>query len=241
MDEMDEFLNGDAPEVVEQAEAVEVEAETPAPKPEPARGPDGKFAPKGETDAPPASTEPFEGKATLDERKRRQAAEARATELERRIQELSAPLEQPADMFENPEGWQNQFGAQVTSQAALNARLDTSEMLAAQAHADFEEMRPKILALIEANPSLRQQVLADRHPWNKAYSLAKNIAQAEQLGATDVDGLRAAIRAEVEAELAAKAPAPVAIPNSLSTAQGGLAAATDLGGPASLESILGIK
>lgn len=240
-EEIDDILNGIEPEAVE--ETVETPQEAEPVKAEQPRGPDGKFAPKGEKeDAPPASSEDrVPVSAIQDERRKRQELEARLQEYEQKLQQLTQPPQQPIDMFENPEGWQGQFGQQVTetavSQASLNARLDMSEMLVAQAHDDFEEVRPKILEFLEANPAVRSEVLSARHPWAKAYQMVKNNEQAKALGATDIESLRAAIRAELEAELKTQQPA-VALPSSLAAAQGGTPAGAPVS-PPSLAEILG--
>jgi hypothetical protein len=225
-------------------DANQTAAATPTAEPakaEPARGPDGKFVPKGETtDAPPASTE-FDGKATIAERRKRQDAEARIAALEAQIQ--AQPPQPAPDMFDKPEEWQQHFGNQImqnaTRFAALNAKLETSEMLAAQAYPDFEDTYPKILEFMEANPAVRQEVLQSRHPWAKAYQMVKNNEQAKELGATDVESLRAKIREEILAEQAAQPAPAVHIPNSLATAQGGTTAAPTGTAPPTLRDILG--
>jgi hypothetical protein len=227
MDDIDNILNGETPEpIAEAVEAAEPEATAEA-QPETAerpRGPDGKFIPKGETeDAPPASSEVFEGKATLAERRKRQEAEQRIAALEAQLQQISNPPQPAPDMFENPEGWQNHFGGQIAQtavqQATINSKLEMSEMLARDKFDDFDDMKTAFMELAQENPTLAQQALADSHPWRKAYQIAKTHSTMQQVGATDVDSLRASIRAEIEAELKAK-PQP-AIPTSLAGAQSG--------------------
>lgn len=239
---IDNILNGvdEEPQVEQpqvEAEPKE-EAEEPV-KAEQPRAPDGKFAPKGEKeDAPPASE--YDGKATLAERRKRQEAEQRAADLEAKLQQFTNPPQAPPSLWDDEQGWQQHFGQQVTQSATqyatLNAKLETSEMLAAQAFDDFDDMHPKILEFMDANPAVRQEVLTDRHPWAKAYRMVKNNERAKELGATDVDSLRATIRAELEAEL--KAKEPVAIPQSLATAQSGRASASAPSAPPSIDDIL---
>lgn len=209
------------------------------------RGPDGKFASKGDTvDAPPASGDKpaFDGAATLDERRKRQERDKRIAELEAQVQQLSQPPQPAPDMFEKPEEWQSHFGNQImqnaTQFASLNAKLETSEMLAAQAYPDFEDTYPRILEFMEANPAVRQEVLSSRHPWAKAYQMVKNNEQAKELGATDIDSLRAKIKEELQAELAA-ANQQVQIPNSLAAEQSQRSGAPGSTAPPSLKDILG--
>jgi len=188
---------------------------------------DGKFAPKGETEsASPAPVEepPFEHAAVKGERERRQKAEQRARELEEHLQALQNPPQPLPSVFEDESAWQQQFGSQVVStavqQATFNSKLDMSEMMVRQANADFDEMKEAFLALAEENPVLRQQVLSDPHPWNKAYQIAKNHKAMQELGATDVESLKARIREEMQAEMAQQpaAQAPQ-IPQSLADSQ----------------------
>lgn len=248
MDDIDNILNGEHAEpTVETAEVEAPEAETPEePKAEQPRGPDGKFAPKGETDAPPASSEDRVPIAAIhDERRKRQELEKRVAEYEARLQQLQNPPQPAPDMFENPEGWQNHFGGQIKQQAAqeasFNSLLNTSEMLCRDKFDDFEDAKAKFMELAEANPVLAQQALGDPHPWRKAYQLVKNHEKMEALGATDATSLEAKlreqIRAELQAELAAK-PAPAAIPTSLAGAQSGRGT-SGVWNPPTIDEILG--
>lgn len=249
---IDDILSGHEPEAVTEPEVAEaapveaVEPEAEAPKAEQPRGPDGKFAPKGEKeDAPPASEDKIPVSAIQDERRKRQELERRLAEYEARLQQLSNPPQPAPDMFENPEGFTQHLRQDVVStavqQATLNAKLDMSEMMVRQANPDFEEMKEAFLSLAQENPVLAQQALSDPHPWNKAYQIAKNHKAMTELGATDVDSLRASIRAELEAELKAQAPAQPAvdIPQTLATAQSGRTATQPPAAPPSLSELLG--
>jgi hypothetical protein len=243
MDDIDNILNGEAPEAVE-APVETPEAEEPA-KAEQPRGPDGKFAPKGESeDAPPASHDEFDGKATLAERRKRQEAEQRIAALEAQLQQIANPPQPAPDMFENPEGWQGHFGGQIrqtaVQEASFNALLNTSEMLCRDKFDDFEEAKDKFMALAEGNPVLAQQALGDPHPWRKAYQIVKNHEKMEALGATDAQTLEAKLREQIRAELEAelKTKPPVEIPASLAGAQGGRSAA-GVWNPPTLDQILG--
>jgi hypothetical protein len=175
MGTIDEILNeGNEPEVA----AVEPE---PTPEPEQTEAPaavrdeKGRFAPKGETEsASPAPVEEpkLDHAAIVAERRRRQEAETRAQTLEQELQQLRNPPAPPPSVFEDEQGWQDHFGAQVTQQAAFNARLDTSEMLASQNHDDFDEMKDKFLAMAQANPALGKE--ASSNPLERAQRRAKD-------------------------------------------------------------------
>ncbi len=216
---LDDLLNDETPAVEEQP------VETPEAKAERERDEQGRFVSKGVEDgAPPAPDklpqdvyEPL--KAVRDENKE---LKAKLAEIEQRLQPPPAPA---PDMFEAPDDWQQHFGGQVVTQAVqqarLNAKLDMSEMMVRQANPDFEDMKEAFLALAEQNPSLKQQALADPHPWNKAYQIAKNHKAMQELGATDVESLRAKIREELMAEMQGQIPAVTrsVIPPSLTAEQ----------------------
>jgi hypothetical protein len=198
---LSELLNSEPTETEEVQETVtEVEpeqAETPQ------RNEAGRFTKTGETSgSPPQVEEPaLDHAAIVAERRRRQEAEQRAQALEQQLQALQAP---PPDMWEDTEGWQQhnrqETVAEAVAKATLNARYDMSEMMARQAHPDFEEAKAEFIALAEQNPAIAQQVLADPHPWNKAYQIAKNHRAMQELGTLDVEALKAKWREEFEAE-----------------------------------------
>lgn len=213
MGTIDDILSEEpAEEVVETAEPAEPEAKAEAEQP---RDETGKFAAKGEEEsASPAPAEeepPYEHAAVKGERERRQKAEQRLTELEQQLQALQKPApepEAPANMWEDEEKWQSQFGSRIASQAAQNARLDTSEMLARRDHKeDFDQMKELFITLANENPVVAQQALADPDPWERAYQIAKNHNTMKELGATDVATMREKLREELMAEIAATTPA----------------------------------
>lgn len=185
----------------------------------------GRFAPKTgvepqETaEVPPTDKLPTDTfKGLKEEREKRQA-------LERELQTLRSQINPPAPPAPPPTIWDDEVGAfaanrqQAVTEASFNARLDTSEMLAAQAHDDFDDMRAKFLEMMAINPSLQQQALSARHPWGEAYKIAKNAARVEALGAVNVDEVEAKVRAQIEAEYAAKQQPGVTLPTSLADAQ----------------------
>lgn len=233
-----------------QIETEIVDAEPMAEEPkEPVRDEKGRFAPKGEEQsASPAPVEepPFEHAAVIGERKRRQEAEERLKALESELQQLRTPQEPPApppSVWEDENAFRGDVVSTAVSQASLNAKLDMSEMLASQAHEDFDTMKDKFLQMANMNPALAQQALTAKHPWEKAYQIARNAATMEELGATNVSEIEAKLREKLEAEYAAKtaqAPAAPALPNSLADAPAGMGAPASSGvQPFSLADIIG--
>ncbi len=199
MDTLDNILSEEQDEIVEQtAVAEEVTEETP-------KGEEESASPA------PAEEPPYEHAAVKGERERRQKAEQRLTELEKQLQALQSPAaepEAPASMWEDEEKWQAQFGGRIANHAALNARLDTSEMLARRDHKeDFDQMKELFLNLANESPVIAQQALNDPDPWERAYQIAKNHSTMQELGATDVATMREKLREELMAEMAAGTPA----------------------------------
>jgi hypothetical protein len=251
MGSIDDILNSEpgAEPIVEAVAEPIIEPE-PAIEAEPAapRDDKGRFVPKGEDSGAspaPAAQEPFDPAPVIAERRRRQEAEQRAQGLEEELQALRNPPAPPPSIWDDEQGWQQQFGEKVTEtaveRASLNATLNMSEMLVRQTNPDFEEMKEQFLRLAEENPVLRQQALSDPHPWNKAYQIAKNHKVMADLGATDVDSLRAKIREELVAEMAGQQPVrePATLPPTISTERNvGTRAGPAWAGPTPLTALL---
>lgn len=231
----------------EQQIEIPIEAVEPAPETEaPVRDDKGRFAPKGveESVSPTPVEEPtFDHAAVIGERKRRQEAEERARALEAQLQSLQHPPEPPPSIWEDDQGALNHVKNEAITtavrQANFNSKMDMSEMMVRQANTDFEAVKAEFLALAAENPILAQQALADPHPWNKAYQIAKNHRAMQELGTTNVAEIEAKLREKIMAEMQAKPPANP-LPNSLADAQsargGGNPAAFQ---PYSLQDILG--
>jgi hypothetical protein len=229
MDGLDDFLNEGTTAAEPQIEAPEVEQQ-PETIGQP-RDENGRFAPKG-VETPQETAEPVtpteqqglpqeEFKGLKEERRKRQEAEQRLAAIEQQLKSLQEPAQAPPSLWEDEQGWQQHFGSQVAQQAAFNAKLDMSEMLARQSNPDFDDMKSRFLEMAQANPGLVNQALSDPHPWAKAYTLAKNAAKMEALGAVDVADLEAKIREQIKAEMAAQQPAAPApqLPTSLADTQ----------------------
>lgn len=191
----------------------------------------GRFAAKAdekgekqpEPGTPPEQSQQVPLKALEDERRKRQEAEETAARLQREweaFRQQQQPQEPPSvweDETAYGEHWQNS----AVQLAALNARLDMSEFLARREHADFDEMKAEFLEMMAQNPALQQQARQAADPWAEAYRIAKNARTMKELGATDLNELLAAKRAEWEKEVAAAAPRPPSFPQS--TVQDGTA------------------
>jgi hypothetical protein len=233
MGDLDDFLKGseqpviaetqepETPEVTEQPETVE------EPK-GPVRDDKGRFAPKGETEAetPPAEEQPtIPVKALQEERRKRQESEERIRTLEAQLSQTQNPPQPAPDIWEDTQGWQQNFGQEVVSnavnQATLNARIEMSEMMMRQSHPDFGDKKTVWQELVGKTPGLFEKGLADPHPWNFAYNYVTNHQRMEQLSATNVADLEAKLREQIRAELTAQPePKPTpSIPDTLADQQ----------------------
>jgi hypothetical protein len=194
---------------------------------------------------PPTSDKlpPDTFKGLKEEREKRQALERELQALRDQFQAQQAPADPPPSLWEDEQAWEQDLTGKVVTtavqQATLNAKLDMSEMMVRQSNPDFEEVKAEFLELAQVNPALVQQALADPHPWNKAYHIAKNARTMRDLGATDLVQLEAKMREKIMAELQAQ-PARQSLPPTLSNernlgARGGPA----WSGPKSLDELLG--
>lgn len=232
--ELEDFLK-------DEPEAIEPVAEEPLDDGQP-RDDQGRFAPKGveEEGAPPAPVQtelPKEEytalRAVRDENK---ALKDRLAEFEARPTEPPPP---PPSVFEDEQGFGSHLVSTAVQQATLNAKLDMSEMMVRQANPDFEDMKATFLDLAKDNPGMVQTALADPHPWAKAYQIAKTHKAMQEVSATSVDELRAKLREEIVAEMAAQTPSRPALPPTLSTEQNvGSRSGPAWGGPQSIADLL---
>jgi hypothetical protein len=228
MDNLDDILKGnDEPEAVAETTP---EPETPQAEPEKAerpRGPDGKFIPKGETEpeapvaAPPAAEEPastIPESALIGERRRRQEAEDRLRELERKLQ-VQQPQPQPEvpDVFADPEGFYGHI-QQTIVQATLNDRLNLSEEMVRQSAGDetVNAAQEWGREQIASNPMFAQQFYSQRNPYGYLVSEYQRHTSLQKLG-NDPKAIDDYL-AWKAAQAAAPPPAPP-VPETLANAQ----------------------
>jgi len=228
----------EAPETPAEATATEP-APTPAQAAEapaaPSRDEQGRFAPKA-VEAPkaeaakddkPAIT-PRDIAGLIDERKKRQAAEARLAELER--------AKPKTDIFENPdaavsERVQEQIAPIMGEVFALKLELAKTRM------PDFDEVAVEFLKAAQADPSLQHQADTAPDPLAFIYREGKRLKELGPYGG-DLGKYRDAVVAEqkkaneelttrlkaMEAELATlkgQQAALAAVPKSLNSAPAG--------------------
>jgi hypothetical protein len=178
-------------------------------------------------EVPPAPDKQVEGllAAKQAETRQRQAIEAERDHMRRELEALRQQLERqqeppppPPNLWDDEQGWEQHFRSQVIQQADQLSRINASEMAARTQHADFQEKYELFNRLALENPGIVQQAMTDPHPWNRAYQIAANYQALQEVGATNIEELRAKIRAEVLAEAQANAPAPgLNLPPTVST------------------------
>jgi len=230
MDNLEDIFDetDEAPEAVEPQPEPEQPQEAEAEKPDVARDEKGRFAEKGEKGESPSPVgekpEPeFDHAAVIGERKRRQEAEAQLQALQQQLQEKKDQEPAPT-IWDDDQAWQQHFGGQVVStavqQATFKSKLEMSEMMARQANPEFAESWDDLNGFLNENPTLAKEAVESAHPWDHAFRAFKSHKTMKDLGATDVDDLKAKIEAQVREEMAAKAPAPQPnVPQSLAGEQ----------------------
>lgn len=183
-----EAEGGEAPETADTGtEDATGEEAKPAQTPEPVAAPPAAGQPPDPVNVPIA--------ALMDERSKRQ-------ELEREVATLKAESA-PArpDVFEDQDGAFAHIEGRVDSKLS-SVRVELSRDFMMEAKADFVEKEALFMEMVDKDPALAQAMLASPNPAKFAYEAA---VRAEQYQAMqDVDGYKAKLRAEVEAELLAK-------------------------------------
>lgn len=192
----------------------------------------------------PPVTPPVEQTAPIsalqEERRKRQAAEARLRELESPPKPAPPPIDPWTDLPGALAQQQQTFQEQLRQQ-----RLLVSEDMAREKYKDFEEVITHFNQAVQTNPALADQMLASRNPAEYAY---KQGLLHKELGSVNGDvsayraKLEADIRASVQAEFNAKhGITPAAVPTSLNSDSSPVVAAPVYAGPPSLKSLLRIN
>lgn len=236
MSDLDDILNGDegSEPIVEQV--VEPVTEQP-------RADDGKFVAKGVEESAPPAPEPVMPPNVYEPLKavrgENQQLKARLAEMERQLETIKGPPAPPPDIFEDTDGWQRhvtQNAEQMATERAVQAaRLQTSELMLMREVPNLPEIRNDLMAFVGSNPAVNEQVASSPDPWRTAYQAFQTYNTMQEVGATDIETLKAKLREQLKAELAT---APVNIPQSLAaeqSARGGSPAFA----PPSLKEILG--
>lgn len=194
-----EILNSDEPTQETEAVAETPQAEVESTETAQARARDekGRFAPKGENDAPPASQEGHIPVAALkDERNKRQALEAELNQLRQQYQAQAQPQPQvqgPPDRWEDPEGYDQWLIAQAANYAGQAARVEARQEFESQRirsaadeakakHPDYVEKIGVFEQMAQLNPMLWQEMSRAPNPAEYAYNTARLQVEIMQHG-----------------------------------------------------------
>ena len=160
-------------------------------------------------------------KGLEEERKKRQALEAKLAEIEK-----GKPEKTEAKAFwDDPDGRLKEQEQRI-SQKELALTLKVSEQLARSRYTDFDDNVAVFAEVLQSTPGLHAQWLASQDPAEFAYKLGKHTKELRSAG--DIDKLKEQIRKEererLETEYRAKQEAlekeRAALPGSLSEVRG---------------------
>jgi len=199
-DEKLDFLDAEEPAAVAPGATPQTVEAAPlaAPEPEPqgdgrARDPEtGRFVPIS---------------ALLDERDKRQAETRKREDLEQQLQRYQQP-QQPEYVPTDPSGI-IQYALAEQQRVAFNERLNTSELMARQAHGEdiVSEAQQAFLSAVGQNPMLQQQLQGQIHPydfvvkWHKQHKLMSEIGQdPEAWRKSEAEKIRAQVLAELQGQ-----------------------------------------
>lgn len=190
LDQQQEDDNDTSGEEQEEAKATPAEDAKPTDKPAPDK--------KSDEDA----EEPWTKAAVQDERRKRQALERELAEIKARLNPDAAP-KQPArpDIFEDQDGAFKHLESTLETRMIVS-KVELSQELMREKHADYDEMEEQFVDLVKADPSLIQKMRAAALPAKFVYDHVKKHQQLQEM--QDVDGYKAKVKAELRAELLAE-------------------------------------
>lgn len=207
-DELDDFLSEPEPTPEAEPEIVAAEAgddQSPEDAPEQEatgeKEPEASPVPEKEPDSPTVPITALHG-----ERERRQAAER---QLEA-IRQQQAQVVEP-DPYEDPDGFasfrqqqhaqqQAQQGQENLQNILMNERINITEVIARQNHADYEQVKDVFADAALQNPALIAGLREAPDPAGYAYREGQKIIAQQEIG-DDPAAYREKIKAEILAEL----------------------------------------
>lgn len=160
--------------------------------------------------------------AVKDERKKRQAAEARIKELEDQMNG-SADKKMP-DVFEDQEAFVNALKSEL-NETRTRDRIELYREIQAEQYPDYIEKEQAFIELAKQNPILITQMNQAKNPARFVYEQMVKLEEFEKSKNIDSyrEKLKAELMAEVKAELSAKGQLPsgdIELSPSLARARG---------------------
>lgn len=243
-DEQGRFTKADESEAPPAPEP-ELEAEAPAEAPAEPAPPPPEEPPKVEP------REDFVPQAALmDERRKRQQYEQQLQALQRQLEDLQKPKQEPVaaqppgDFWDDPQGFVSAAEKRAVEQAEqrINEQMrhqyaTMCETIARSQYQDYDETRDVFLDRVKDDPVLRAELARAENPALFAYQTGKRLKEY----ARSPDDIRKEIEAKVRAELAGQAQAQPQVPQSLNTETSPAASSEQWAGPTPLSNIIGIK
>lgn len=201
------FLDG---ETVEEPENEEVE-EVTQPEPAEAEAPAEPEAQTGEDEVEPPSTEPKESDripvtALLDEREKRQEAQRKAEEADRRLKALEAESRRLQKPQETPDWYEDPQKAATYQQQVIEQRLEQRRMEQSKFFAEREfgaDTVGEAVAHFDKHPEQSRQFLSHPSPFHAAVEFYKKQKLADEIG-SDPDAYRKRIAEELREQLLAE-------------------------------------
>lgn len=179
----------------------------PAPKMEPVREerPEPQTGELVKAEAPPAAAKEdrpsgdwIPRKAVEDERRKRQ-------ELERKVAEFEARLNQPRQEPQPPPDWDidprtaaQQFQAQVQEQL-YRTKVEMAQEFLRERLPDFDDVVSVAVERAKADPRLHQQIVSHPNPAKFAYDVGRKIKFLSEIG-DDPEAYRSRLEAEILAK-----------------------------------------
>lgn len=230
MSDLAEILQGEETEVVEQVQEVEQVAEVE--QLDRPRDEHGRFVATGEPETPSPGVEEQPEEQVIESKPAEDLSSVVAglkAELARVRQKLREP-ETPRVEQQKPDFWADPDNALQSVERGVDEKLtrfklDWSEQAARNRYQDFDEKEAIFSQMVQENPALVHQMIAQVDPAEFVYKTAKTHQKLQQVG--DIDGFEAKIRADerakVEASFNAKIEAEIQkrlnVPKSLSDAR----------------------
>jgi len=202
------FLDGETEteteEVVEES-TPEVEEQ---PEPEAEARAEEQTGEEGETPSPePEKSRDIPVTALLDEREKRQEAQRRAEEADRRAKSLEAELrEMRTPKEEAPDWYDDPQKAAEYQQNTVLTKFETQRMQQSKFFAEREfgaDTVKETIAYFDRNPAASQQFMAHPSPFHAAVEFYQRQKVVEEVGA-DPEAYRAKLAEEIRAELEAQ-------------------------------------
>lgn len=174
----------------------QVQAQQPEPAQQQAPTGDNTQAAAPPTDATQERTEPAHvpREALQDERRKRQEVEKRLREIEARMQQAQQPQEQP-NWYADPEAAARQMH-QMIERSNFETKVALSEAILMERHEDYAQMRDLFADVAQQDPHLAAQLIRSPNPAKFAYDMGKKLALQREIG-DNPDSYRQKIEAEI--------------------------------------------